>query len=378
VPVGLGTLTDVLSRHLPNKVALLSPFLYPVVDPCVGGTGVFCQRLAAGLIEHGVEVCCYACEGSSIPGVEVRTFGVRPDEITFRRPVEELDPAEVAAIRERERAIFQRCLDDAAADPEIELVHNSSFSAVPIEASGRLAKPLVHTIHVPPDPAVTEVLGRGGAGSLLVVAVSESQARLWRPFHPDIRVIPNSLDTRRLPPCRAHDGRLAFVGRIHPSKGVVDAIEVAVRLGKPLHLYGAVPPTGQSYYLEEVEPLVRRHPQVVMHGLVDQRTLFSELALAQALLVPSRWEEPFGYVNAEAMALGVPVVTYDRGAARELIPEGIGGHVVAADDIDAITEAAARTQAFDRAACCAYARERFDAERSTRAYLELYGEALGR
>jgi glycosyltransferase involved in cell wall biosynthesis len=115
-----------------------------------------------------------------------------------------------------------------------------------------------------------------------------------------------------------------------------------------------------------------------MHGLVDQRTLFAELARAQALLVPSKWEEPFGYVNAEAMALGVPVVTYDRGAARELVPEGLGGHIVAPDDLDALTAAAAGTEGFDRAACCAYARERFDAERSTLAYLDLYREALGR
>lgn len=361
------------------KVALLTPFTYPVLDPCAGGTGVFCQRMAAGLIGHGVDVCCYACEGSSIPGVEIRSFGVRPDEITFRRPMEELDPAEVAAIRKRETAIFQRCLDDAMADPEVEVVHNSSFSAVPFQASGRLPKPLVHTLHIPPagDVAeVTEVLSSGVAEQLHVVAVSESQARLWRPFHPDIRVIPNSLDTRRLPGCRAHDGSLAFVGRIHPSKGVVDAIEVALRLARPLHLYGAIPPTGELYYARDVEPLLRRHPQLVMHGLVEQRTLFSALARAQALLVPSKWPEPFGYVNAEAMALGVPVVTYDRGAARELVPEGLGGHIVPPDDIDALTGAAASTGDFDRAACCAYARERFDAERSIRAYLDLYREAL--
>ena len=58
------------------KVALLSPFGYPIAEPFAGGTEAFLFRLATGLLKRGVEVVCYACEGSDIPGAEIRTCGV--------------------------------------------------------------------------------------------------------------------------------------------------------------------------------------------------------------------------------------------------------------------------------------------------------------
>ena len=47
-----------------------------------------------------------------------------------------------------------------------------------------------------------------------------------------------------------------------------------------------------------------------------KRSLF---ARARGLLMPIRWEEPFGMVMVEALACGTPVIAFPEGAARELV-----------------------------------------------------------
>lgn len=58
----------------------------------------------------------------------------------------------------------------------------------------------------------------------------------------------------------------------------------------------------------------------------DMRSVYGE---ARILLAPSRWEEAFGRVAAEAHLSGIPVVGSDRGGLPEAI--GPGGRIVPAD-----------------------------------------------
>jgi glycosyltransferase involved in cell wall biosynthesis len=113
------------------------------------------------------------------------------------------------------------------------------------------------------------------------------------------------------------------------------------------------------------------HPNVTYHGLVDQQTLFQELGRAQALLFPVKWDEPFGNAIIEAMAVGTPVIMYDRGSACELIVEGVSGYVVPQDNRIEMASAVERADAIDRAKCADYAREFFDLEKSVEEYIEL-------
>ncbi len=61
---------------------------------------------------------------------------------------------------------------------------------------------------------------------------------------------------------------------------------------------------------------------VPVTGWLTHATLTAVYARARALLLPSRWQEPFGLVGLEALAHGVPVVAWDSGGVREWHPGG--------------------------------------------------------
>ncbi|HYG69404.1 MAG TPA: glycosyltransferase, partial [Anaeromyxobacteraceae bacterium] len=133
---------------------------------------------------------------------------------------------------------------------------------------------------------------------------------------------------------------------------------------------------GPSGWDAEVLRPALREPHVrwiTEADLSRKRRLF---ARARALLVPIRWEEPFGLVMIEAMLAGCPVIAYARGAAPEIVEDGRTGWLV--DDVDAMAEALRRLRGFDRAACRARAIERFSSDRMARDYLAVYrAAALG-
>lgn len=75
--------------------------------------------------------------------------------------------------------------------------------------------------------------------------------------------------------------------------------------------------------------------RVIVTGYVARRTLLCLYARARVLCMPSLYEG-FGLPVAEAMALGVPVVTSDRGAMREVA--GDAAVLVDPEDVASIAE----------------------------------------
>jgi UDP-glucose:tetrahydrobiopterin glucosyltransferase len=345
------------------KIALLSPFFQPIVEPFAGGTEAFVAHFAMALQQQGIEVVCYACEGSNIPGVEIRTCGVPRGALAYPRAPQELSGEDILNIRAYEDAVMYQAIEDARNDPSIDILHNHSFSAVPLFVSHLIQMPIIHTLHLPPIlPNMTEALRFCQQQNILlnIVAVSQSQAKLWQPYYPVKHVIYNGLDIDTFPDVGlAHEETLAFVGRMDPTKGVEDAIAVANQLGKVLDIYGAPQATTISYFETQIVPLLQAHNNIIYHGSVPHSEVLQGLRHAQALLFPIKWDEPFGSVVIEAMAVGTPVIMYDRGAARELIRDGINGFVVAPDDLPAMVTVVAQTALLDRALCATTVREKF-------------------
>jgi glycosyltransferase involved in cell wall biosynthesis len=98
------------------------------------------------------------------------------------------------------------------------------------------------------------------------------------------------------------------------------------------------------------------------------------LARATALLAPIQWEEPFGLAVVEAMASGTPAVVMRRGAAEELVIEGITGFC--ADSVDGMVAAVSDTPHLDPWRVASATRRRFSPAAMAAGYLRAYEEVV--
>ncbi|MBI2405208.1 glycosyltransferase family 4 protein [Candidatus Gottesmanbacteria bacterium] len=171
-------------------------------------------------------------------------------------------------------------------------------------------------------------------------------------------------------------GYLAWLGRITPKKGVVEAIHVAKAVGVPLRLAAFIDPVDQAFFDTEIKPLIDGSSVQFVGQLNHQeRSLF--LQKAKAFVFPIKWEEPFGLVMVEAMAAGTPVVAFNRGSVPEIIMDGKTGYVVA--DVDSMAEALKRLLSLDaptyqamRQACRKHVEDHFTVEKMVEGYEAVY------
>jgi glycosyltransferase involved in cell wall biosynthesis len=168
---------------------------------------------------------------------------------------------------------------------------------------------------------------------------------------------------------RPTGGYLAFVGRISPEKGPVDAIRIAQSLGIPLKIAAKVDKVDESYFREVVQPMLST-AGVEFIGEISEREKGPFLRDAIALLFPICWPEPFGLVMIEAMACGTPVLAYRAGAVGEVIDEGITGIIV--DNIDQARIASEQVASLDRRKVRRRFEERFTAHRMASDHLRVY------
>jgi glycosyltransferase involved in cell wall biosynthesis len=94
---------------------------------------------------------------------------------------------------------------------------------------------------------------------------------------------------------RPTGGYLAFIGRISPEKGPVDAIRIARSLGIPLKIAAKVDKVDESYFREVVQPMLSTGG-VDFIGEISEREKGPFVREATALVFPICWPEPFGLV----------------------------------------------------------------------------------
>ena len=150
-----------------------------------------------------------------------------------------------------------------------------------------------------------------------------------------------------LDPHARADGRpcVLFAGRLTSAKGALDAAEAwrLSGLDLPLVVAGAGPLR---------EALEKAGAQVV--GWLNHERLSGVYRRGRVLVMPPRWQEPFGIAGLEALTMGTPVAAWDSGGIREWHP---GQGLVAWGDVpglaaamhDAVGRDAAPPAGFDRA-----------------------------
>jgi glycogen(starch) synthase len=180
------------------------------------------------------------------------------------------------------------------------------------------------------------------------VFVSETvraHARASGPELADSGVAHSGIDHRYLNPRpeREWDWRLLYVGRLDERKGVLDTVAALPELPgtATLTLVGA----GERRIEDRVRRLAREldvERRVRLIGMRPREDLPDLYAAADAIVFAVRWEEPWGLVPLEAMALGRPVIATGRGGSGEYLRDGSNCLIVPAGDAEAIAGAARR------------------------------------
>jgi glycogen synthase len=110
--------------------------------------------------------------------------------------------------------------------------------------------------------------------------------------------------------------RLLLPGRIDARKGHRTALAALAHLPEETTL--TVAGAGDDAFAAELG----RHPQVRLTGRLAPGALAAAYADADAVLFPTEWEEPWGLVPLEAMAVGRPVVATGTGGSGEYLRSG--------------------------------------------------------
>src|SRR5258706_4500617 len=119
----------------------------------------------------------------------------------------------------------------------------------------------------------------------------------------------------------------------------------------------------------KVKPLIDDE-HVIYLGALDIKAKNKLLGGAKAFLNPITWEEPFGMVMIESMACGTPVISYNRGAASELIKNGKNGFLV--KNRKEMVKAIVRVDTIQRKDCRKHVGERFSPKAAAKKHIEIY------
>jgi colanic acid/amylovoran biosynthesis glycosyltransferase len=202
------------------------------------------------------------------------------------------------------------------------------------------------------------------------------------------RVVPNSVDLRRLPPGdrRPEAGSVLSVARLIEKKGLGDLVQACGLLARRgLRLRLDVVGDGPLRSLLE-ETAARTGAVVGFHGALPHERVLELYRRAAVFCLPcvvASTGDRDGLPTSvlEAMALGVPVVTTAVNGLRELVVDGETGLVVPERDPEALAEALERLlgdgRLADRLAAAGrdLVERRFSLERSVSLLRALFPEA---
>ena len=132
---------------------------------------------------------------------------------------------------------------------------------------------------------------------------------------------------------RESDGtlRLAFVGRLHPTKGVHVVIKSLVSrpaIRASLDIYGVAQDDEGLHYRSELLRLAGDDQRVRFREPIAAADVVATLASYDATVVPSQWLETGPMTVLESFAAGVPVLGSNLGGVRELVRHDLDGWLV--------------------------------------------------
>jgi glycosyltransferase involved in cell wall biosynthesis len=337
------------------KIAHVAPVATTIPPPKSGSVETMTSLLTEGLVARGHDVTLFATGDSKTAAklASIYTHGYWHDENMW--PWELYEMLNLAAAVERAR--------------EFDIIHyEAAYYPMSLAFTRLSPTPIVQTLHHSPSRAEVALWARYPEAPF--VAISNEQKMLLEGANV-VGTVLHGIDTDNFTFSETPDDYLLFLGRFTKGKGVLQAIEVAKRVGMKLVLAAAE----DDYYRQEIAPHVDG-TQIIYYGEADFAAKVRLFGGARALVYPVQAREPFGLVLAEAMACGTPVVALDLGAVREVVVHGETGMIF--QDLGEMVDNLPKAFTLDRRRIRERAVERFGVERMVNEYIAIYEHILRR
>lgn len=379
------------------RLALVVPHLFihrDILPRVIFSPGELAIELAEGLQNNGIDVTLYA------PGpVKTSVPTVTADLSLFEQELERrgddyLDllkkhPATFVGLARQVQSEILAKAFLAANNDEHDIVHvytNEEDLALPF--SRLCTKPVVFTHHDPFNFLVKYKNNFPKYTDLDWISLSYAQRQTMPGNTNWVANIYHGLDKDSWQANLVSQQKyIAFLGRIVQPKGLHLAIKAVKQYNQtapePLTLKIAgkhyADTSSDDYWQTVIEPELGEHIEYVgfLKGTEARNTFLRD---AQALIVPSLFDEPFGMVMIEALASGTPLVGLDSGAIPEIISDSNGILVKKHDDetktINELVEALKSIHRVEREACRRDFEERFTIERMCSEHADLYKKLI--
>lgn len=375
------------------RIALVVPHLFihrDILPRVIFSPGELAIELAEGLKQQGVDVTIYA-PGPVQTSVPTATADLSLFEQELsRRGDDYLDllkkhPATFVGLARQVQSEILAKAFLAANNDEHDIVHvytNEEDLALPF--SRLCTKPVVFTHHDPFNFLVKYKNNFPKYADLNWISLSQAQRQTMPENTNWVANIYHGLDPKIW---RSAPGTpkkyLAFLGRIVQPKGLHLAIKAVKQYNQtatePLTLKIAgkhyADTSSDDYWQTVIEPELGEHIEYVgfLKGTEARNTFLKN---AQALIVPSLFDEPFGMVMIEALASGTPLIGLGSGAIPEIITDNNGILVKKFEDetktVDEFVKALRNIRRIDRNACRRDFEKRFTLERMCHEHAALY------
>lgn len=346
-----------MALPLDTRIGFLAPITWQIPPDGYGPWEKVVTNITRGLVSRGYNnVTIIATNEARIPGA--KTVAV------IERPLGEPPPDDVLEINNQHIEFAYQYAKES-----LDIIHNH-FNFQPLDLLSKLNIPVVTTLHGSGiEPAAKE--GYSKHRNMAFVSISNAE----RQFVPELNYVAtvyNGIDFNEFPFEPSPEKYLANIGRIHPTKGVHHAVELARRLDWPLKIAGLVAPDQEIYFDQKIKPFLSEKIEYL--GSLSSADVSLLVRKATALTGLIDWEEPFGLSVAEAMASGTPVIGTPRGSHKEIIKDSITG--VLATDVDEAVRRFPEIALINRQHCRDIAKTLFSLETMTAGYLDIYEKLL--
>jgi glycosyltransferase involved in cell wall biosynthesis len=357
------------------KIAHVAPPWIPIPPKHYGGTEIVIYNLVEEQVAQGHDVTLLAPGDAKTSARQVSFF---PKSL-----LEEGIPwsAHLKAYYHMHKSI------EYIKEHDFDIVHthlSSSSDMYIFPLTAPLTQPHVMTLHSRfPFDRAQSWMGKADecymewAPSMPMVAISES-ARAEVPYPLNfVGVVHHGLPMQQFVPTTKKVGDFfVWLGRFVPDKGTHLAIQAAKEAGVKIVLAGTIDRHQQesvNYFQQVIKPQVDNE-QVKYVGPVNMKQKISLLSRARGFLNPIEWEEPFGMVMIEAMALGCPVISFARGAAPELVVHRKTGFLV--HDVEEMVRFIPRIGEINRDVTRMHVDRNFSARVMAEKYVKIYKNVI--